>query len=207
MSGSRAWLRRHVNDPFVKEAQRLGYASRAAFKLLALQEKDKIFKPGMSVLDLGAAPGGWSQVVSQCIGGRGRLIAIDILPMNVIPDVTFIQGDFNDQEVLDQLLSELNGELVDVIISDMAPNLSGQKCIDLPRSINLLELALDCAHKILKPGGVFLFKAFQGPGLEEFIRSVKTQFVEVKYRKPQASRAESKEVYVLAKGFRYNQKG
>lgn len=202
MSGSRAWLRRHMTDPFVKEAQRLGYASRAAFKLLALQEKDKLFKPGMTVLDLGAAPGGWSQVVSQCIGGHGRLIAIDILPMNVIPDVTFIQGDFNDQEVLDQLLSTLNGDLVDIIISDMAPNLSGQKCVDLPRSIHLLELALDCAHKILKPSGVFLFKAFQGPGLEDFIRSVKMQFTEVKYRKPEASRAESKEVYVLAKGFR-----
>lgn len=202
MSGSRAWLRRHVSDPFVKEAKRMGYASRAAFKLLDLQKKDKLFKPGMTVLDLGAAPGGWSQVVSQCIGGRGRLIAIDILPMNVIPGVTFIQGDFNDQEVLDQLLSTLNGDLVDIIISDMAPNMSGQKCIDLPRSINLLELALDCAHKILKPDGDFLFKAFQGPGLEDFIRSVKTHFTEVKYRKPEASRAESKEVYVLAKGFR-----
>lgn len=202
MTGSKEWLRRHVTDPYVKEAQRLGYASRAAFKLLSMQKKDKLFKPGMTVVDLGAAPGGWSQVVSQCIGGRGRLIALDILPMNVIPDVTFIQGDFNDQEVLDQLLSTLNGDLVDILISDMLPNLSGQKSIDLPRSIHLLELALDCAGKILKPGGVFLFKAYQGPGLEEFVRSVKSHFAEVKYRKPEASRLESKEIYVLAKGFR-----
>lgn len=202
MTGSREWLRRHVTDHYVKEAQRLGYASRAAFKLLDLQRKDKLFKPGMTVVDLGAAPGGWSQVVSQCMGGRGRLIALDILPMNVIPDVTFIQGDFNDQEVLDHLLSTLNGDLVDIIISDMLPNLSGQKSIDLPRSIHLLELALDCASRILKPGGVFLFKAFQGPGLEEFVRSVKSHFAEVKYRKPEASRSESKEIYVLAKGFR-----
>ncbi len=202
MTGSREWLRRHVTDPYVKEAQRLGYASRAAFKLLEMQKKDKLFKPGMTVVDLGAAPGGWSQVVSQCIGGRGRLIALDILPMNVIPDVTFIQGDFNDQEVLDQLLSTLNGDLVDILISDMLPNMSGQKSIDMPRSIHLLELALDCAGKILKPGGTFLFKAFQGPGFEEFVRSVKTHFAEVKYRKPGASRSESKEIYVLAKGFR-----
>ncbi len=203
MTGSKAWLRRHLTDPYVKEAQRLGYASRAAFKLLDIQKKDKIFKPGMTVVDLGAAPGGWLQVASQCIGVRGQIIALDILPLEIMPpQVTFIQGDFNEQAILDALFAAINNKKVDVIISDMAPNLSGQSCIDLPRSIHLLELALDCAEKILKPGGVFLFKAFQGPGLEEFVRNVKTVFTQVKYRKPAASRDESKELYVLAIGFR-----
>ncbi|MDP1574884.1 MAG: 23S rRNA (uridine(2552)-2'-O)-methyltransferase RlmE [Coxiellaceae bacterium] len=202
MTGSRAWLRRHLTDPFVKEAKRQGYASRAAFKLLAIQERDKIFKPGMKVLDLGSAPGGWSQVAMQCIGHRGRVIAIDLLPMDVPAGVTFIQGDFDDQVVLDQLMSSLNGEEVDLIISDIAPNFSGQKSVDLPRSIYLLELALDCASSVLKKNGTFLFKAFQGVGYEDFVRSVKSQFSQVKYRKPAASRAESTEVYVLATGFK-----
>lgn len=198
---NRNWIHRHINDPFVKEAQRQGYASRAAFKLLQVHQKDKLFKPGMTVVDLGAAPGGWSQVAVDCVGKHGRVIAIDLLPMTTIPEVTFIQGDFNDIEVLNQLLSVLDGKYVDVIISDLAPNLSGQKSIDLPRSIHLLELALDCASRILKPGGTLLFKAFQGTGLEEFIQSVKTRFLQVKYRKPEASRSESTEVYVLASGF------
>lgn len=202
-NSSKAWIRRHLTDPYVKEARRLGYASRAAFKLLAIQEKDKIFKTGMTVVDLGSAPGGWSQVVSQCIGDKGKIIALDLLPMEIMaPHVTFIQGDFNEQAILDQLLVALADKKADVIISDMAPNLSGQRCIDLPRSIHLLELALDCASGILKPGGTFLFKAFQGEGLEDFLRSVKSVFTQVKYRKPEASRSESKEVYVLAIGFR-----
>ncbi len=202
-NSSKAWLRRHLTDPYVKEAQRLGYASRAAFKLLAIQEKDKIFKPGMTIVDLGSAPGGWSQVASKCIGDKGQIIALDILPMEIMaPHVTFIQGDFNDQDVLDQLVDALTEKKADVIISDMAPNMSGQPCVDMPRSIHLLELALDCAEKILKPGGAFLFKAFQGEGIEDFLRCVKSAFTQVKYRKPEASRAESKEVYVLAIGFR-----
>lgn len=203
MQKNRTWMHRHVNDHYVKEAKRLGYASRAAFKLLAIHEKHKLFKPGMTVVDLGAAPGGWSQVVANCIGDRGHTIALDLLPMMTIPGVTFIQGDFNDIDVLDQLVSKLDGKPVDVMISDMAPNLSGQKSIDLPRSIHLLELALDCCEKILKPGGALLFKAFQGPGLEEFIRCVKTHFSQVKYIKPEASRSESREVYVLASGFKH----
>jgi 23S rRNA (uridine2552-2'-O)-methyltransferase len=203
MSGSRAWLRRHLTDPYVKEAQRLGYASRAAFKLLEIDKKDRIFKPGMTVVDLGSAPGGWSQVVSHLVGDHGHIVAIDLLLMDVVPGVTFIQGDFNDQAVLDELLAALGAKKADVIISDMAPNLSGQSCIDLPRSIHLLELALDCATQILKPEGTFLFKAFQGEGLEDFIRVVKSRFSQVKYRKPDASRSESKELYVLATGFRY----
>ena len=201
MTNSRAWLRRHLTDPFVKAAKQQGYASRAAFKLLGIQEKDKIFKPGMIVIDLGSAPGGWSQVASQCVGDRGRVIAVDLLRMDVPAGVTFIQGDFNDESVLNDLFSALNGKKADIIISDMAPNLTGQKSVDLPRSIQLLESALDCAAKILKPGGSFLFKAFQGAGLEEYIRCVKLQFTQVKYRKPDASRSESTEVYVLATGF------
>jgi 23S rRNA (uridine2552-2'-O)-methyltransferase len=202
-NSSRAWLRRHLTDPYVKEAQRLGYASRAAFKLLSIQEKDKIFRTGMTVVDLGSSPGGWSQVASQFIGDKGKIVALDLLPMEIMaPHVTFIQGDFNEQVILDQLFVALADKKADVIISDMAPNLSGQRCIDLPRSIHLLELALDCASSILKPGGTLLFKAFQGEGLEDFIRSVKSAFTQVKYRKPDASRSESKEVYVLAIGFR-----
>ena len=202
MTSSSAWLRRHLTDPFVKEAKRQGYASRAAFKLLSIQEKDKIFKSGMTVVDLGASPGGWSQVAAKCVGDRGKVIAVDLLPMDVPAGVEFILGDFNDQAVLDQLMAALDGKYVDIIISDLAPNLSGQKSIDLPRSIHLLELALDCASKILKPKGAFLFKAFQGAGLDVFVQSVKSQFSQVKYRKPGASRSESREVYVLATGFR-----
>lgn len=202
MTNSKAWMRRHLTDPYVKEAQRLGYASRAAFKLLEIQKRDKIFKPGMSVVDLGSAPGGWSQVASQCVGDHGHIVAIDLLPMDVVPGVAFIQGDFNDDAILAQLMTVLDGKSVDVIISDMAPNLSGQRCIDLPRSIHLLELALDCAGKILKPDGSFLFKAFQGSGLEDFLRDVKQVFKQVKYRKPESSRSESTELYVLATGFR-----
>ena len=198
---NRNWIHRHLSDPYVKEAQRLGYASRAAFKLLGIQERDNIFKSGMTVIDLGSAPGGWSQVARQCVGQKGKIIAIDLLPMDGVPDVIFIQGDFNDQVILDSLVSELKGNLADVIISDMAPNLSGQRVIDLPRSIHLLELALDCAQQHLKPGGAFLFKAFQGAGLEAFLKSVKLSFAQVKYRKPEASRSESTEVYVLALGF------
>lgn len=200
MTGSRAWLRRHLTDPYVKEAQKLGYASRAAFKLLNIQEKDKIIKPGMTIVDLGAAPGGWSQVASHLVGHKGKIIAVDLLTMNPIAGVEFIVGDFNDENVLNELISLLNGQKCDVILSDMAPNLSGQKCVDLPRSIHLLELALDCAEKILKPGGTFLFKAFQGEGLETFLKEVKERFSKVKYRKPDASRSESRELYVLCLG-------
>lgn len=200
MSDSKAWMKRHVNDHFVQEAQRLGYLSRAAFKLKEIQEKDKIIKPGMTVIDLGAAPGGWSQMASQYVGKKGRVIAVDLLPVASLPGVHVIQGDFNDQAILDQLLAEANG-LIDVVISDMAPNLSGQKSIDMPRSVHLLELALDCAHQMLKPGGTLLVKAFQGSGLETYVRSLKLEFSCVKYKKPQASRPESKEVYILATGF------
>lgn len=202
MTGKKAWMRRHLTDPFVKASKREGYASRAAYKLLAIQEKDKLFKRGMTVIDLGSAPGGWSQVAMQSVGDHGRVVAIDLLPMEILPaGVQFIQGDFTEEAILADLMTVLEGNLADVILSDMAPNLSGQRSIDMPRMIYLLELALDCAGKTLKQNGSFLFKAFQGAGLEDFIRIVKTQFSQVKYRKPPASRAESTEVYVLATGF------
>ena len=201
MIKNKSWLRRHLTDPYVKEAQRLGYASRAAFKLLGIQEKDKVFKSGMTVIDLGSTPGGWSQVARKYVGQSGKVIAIDLLPMDGVPDVIFIQGDFNDEAVLQALFAMLDTQKGDVIISDMAPNLSGQKSIDFPRMIHLLELTLDCATHILKPNGSILCKAFQGPGIESFVQSVKLVFSQVKYRKPDASRAESREVYVLATGY------
>lgn len=201
LRNSKEWINRHINDPFVQLAQKEGYLSRAAYKLKEIQEKDKILKPGMTVIDLGAAPGGWSQVAAQYVGKKGRVIAVDILPVGGIPGVEVIQGDFNDEAVLNELLATTNG-LVDVIISDMAPNLSGQKSIDMPRSVHLLELALDCAHQTLKPGGTLLVKAFQGAGLQQFVQVLMTQFSSVKHRKPDASRPASKEVYVLATGYR-----
>ncbi len=199
-------MTRHINDFYVKEAQRLGYASRAAFKILEIQKKDKIFKPGMTVIDLGAAPGGWSQVALECIGRNGRVIAVDLLEMDEFSNMTFIQGDFNDEIILEKIKLILEEKKADIVISDMAPNLSGQSSIDQPRSMHLLELALDCARQFLKPRGCFLFKAFQGAGLDEFVQDLKHDFKTVKYRKPEASRSESKERYVLAIDFhdRYN---
>lgn len=194
-------MKRHVSDPFVQEAQKQGFHSRAAFKLIEIHEKDQLFKPGMTVIDLGAAPGGWSQIAKEKVGKNGRVIALDILPISPIPDIVTIQGDFNDQEVLDQLIEAVNGK-ADLIISDMAPNLSGQKSIDLPRSIHLLELALDCAKQLLKPGGTLLIKAFHGPGLEEYLKLFRSQFKTTKFRKPEASRASSREQYVLGLGFK-----
>lgn len=207
MKKNRNWIQRHLSDPFVKASKREGYASRAAYKLLAIQEKDRIFKHGMTVIDLGAAPGGWSQVAAQCVGDRGRVIAIDVLPMDVPANVAFIQGDFNDEVILQSLEKALDGKKADVILSDMAPNMSGQRGIDMPRSIHLLELALDCAQTTLKPGGTLLLKAFQGAGLEAFTQSMRTRFSTLKYRKPDASRATSTELYLLALGFqeRYNE--
>ncbi|OGT25855.1 MAG: 23S rRNA methyltransferase [Gammaproteobacteria bacterium RIFCSPLOWO2_02_FULL_42_14] len=196
----KSWIERHVSDPFVKKAQREGYVSRAAYKLLLLQEKDRLFKSGMTVIDLGAAPGGWSQVAKKFVGDHGKIIAVDLLPLEITTDI-FIQGDFNDDATLQKLTAALHDQRADVLISDMAPNLTGQKSIDMPRSIHLLELALDCANQVLKPKGTFLFKAFHGAGLEIFVKTLKLHFKVVKYRKPEASRAESAEVYVLALDF------
>ena len=196
------WLQRHVNDPYVKQAQKDGYRSRASYKLLEIQEKYKLIRPGMSVVDLGAAPGGWSQVTSRLIGGQGRLIASDILEMDSIPDVTFIQGDFTQDEVLAQILEAVGNSQVDLVISDMAPNMSGLASVDMPRSMFLCELALDLATRVLKPGGDFLIKVFQGEGFDEYHKSVRKQFEKVTTRKPKSSRDRSREQYLLGRGFR-----
>jgi 23S rRNA (uridine2552-2'-O)-methyltransferase len=196
------WLKRHVNDPYVKQAQKDGYRSRASYKLLELQEKYKLIRPGMSVVDLGAAPGGWSQVTSRLIGGQGRLIASDILEMDSIPDVTFIQGDFTQDEVLARILEAVGNSQVDLVISDMAPNMSGTPEVDMPRAMFLCELALDLATRVLKPGGDFLIKIFQGEGFDMYLKDVRTKFDKVQMRKPSSSRDRSREQYLLGKGFK-----
>ena len=196
------WLREHFNDPFVKQAQKDGYRSRASYKLLEIQEKDRLIRPGMSVIDLGAAPGGWSQVTSRLIGGQGRLIASDILEMDSIPDVTFIQGDFTDDGVLQRILEAVGDSHVDLVISDMAPNMSGTPAVDMPRAMFLCELALDLATRVLKPGGDFLIKIFQGEGFDVYLKDVRSKFDKVQMRKPSSSRDRSREQYLLAKGFK-----
>lgn len=199
---SARWLKEHVNDPFVKQAQKDGYRSRASYKLLALNEKDKLIKPGMLVIDLGSAPGGWSQIASQLVGEKGKLIASDILPMDALPDVDFIQGDFTEESVFNEIMRVIDGRPVDVVISDMAPNLSGVAAADQAASIYLIELALDMAQQVLKPKGSFVAKAFLGEGYDDFVKQVREHFDTVLIRKPEASRARSREVYVVGKGFK-----
>ncbi|RON37732.1 23S rRNA (uridine(2552)-2'-O)-methyltransferase RlmE [Pseudomonas frederiksbergensis] len=196
------WLQRHVNDPYVKQAQKDGYRSRASYKLLEVQEKYKLIRPGMSVVDLGAAPGGWSQVTSRLIGGQGRLIASDILEMDSIPDVTFIQGDFTEDEVLAQILEAVGNSQVDLVISDMAPNMSGTPEVDMPKAMFLCELALDLAARILKPGGNFVIKVFQGEGFDAYVKDARQKFDKVQMIKPDSSRGSSREQYMLAWGYR-----
>jgi len=196
------WLREHFNDPFVKQAQKDGYRSRASYKLLEIQEKDRLIRPGMSVIDLGAAPGGWSQVTSRLIGGQGRLIASDILEMDSIADVTFIQGDFTHDEVLQRILEAVGDSHVDLVISDMAPNMSGTPAVDIPRAMFLCELALDLATRVLKPGGDFLIKIFQGEGFDVYLKDVRSKFEKVQMRKPSSSRDRSREQYLLARGYK-----
>jgi len=199
---SSRWLQEHVSDPFVKQAQKEGYRARSAYKLLELDAKDRLLRPGMRVVDLGAAPGGWSQVASRLVGERGKVIATDILPMDAIRGVEFIQGDFREQAVLDQLLRALDNEPVDVLLSDMSPNISGVSSADQAASIYLLELALDMARRVLKPGGTLVAKLFQGTGSDDYLREVRKSFDKVAVRKPSASRSRSREVYFVAKGFR-----
>ena len=196
------WLQRHVNDPYVKQAQKDGYRSRASYKLLEIQEKYKLIRPGMSVVDLGAAPGGWSQVTSRLIGGQGRLIASDILEMDSIPDVTFIQGDFTQDEVLAQILEAVGNSQVDLVISDMAPNMSGTPEVDMPKAMFLCELALDLTGRILKPGGNFVIKVFQGEGFDAYVKDARQKFDKVQMIKPDSSRGSSREQYMLAWGYR-----
>ncbi|MFC2303775.1 MAG: 23S rRNA (uridine(2552)-2'-O)-methyltransferase RlmE [Cardiobacterium hominis] len=199
---SQRWLKEHFNDIYVQKAQQEGYRSRAVYKLMEIQEKDRLIRPGMVVVELGAAPGGWSQYVAQCLGGRGRMIALDILPMDALPDVTFIQGDFREQAVLDALYAELGDSAVNLVISDMAPNTSGVRSVDQAKSMYLVELALDFAQSRLAASGDFLTKIFHGPGFDTLLRSLKSQFLTVQTRKPEASRARSQETYLLARGFK-----
>lgn len=199
---SRAWLSRHFSDPYVKKAQQEGWRSRAAFKLLELHAKDKIVQSGMTVVDLGAAPGGWSQVVAQLLKGKGNVVALDILPMDALEGVTFLQGDFREEAVFTEFLGLLKGELVDVVLSDMAPNMSGQKAVDQPRVMYLAELALDFALKTLKPSGRFLVKIFQGEGFDEYLKNLRHYFQKVTIRKPDSSRDESREVYLVCQGLK-----
>jgi 23S rRNA (uridine2552-2'-O)-methyltransferase len=199
---SKAWLQEHFDDSYVKRSQEDGYRSRASYKLLEINDKDKLIKPGMTVVDLGSAPGGWSQVAAKLVGHRGRVVATDILFMDGMVGVEFLQGDFTEQEVVNELLGLLVGATADLVISDMAPNMSGMRDIDQPQVMYLAELALDLARTILKPGGCFVVKIFQGEGIEGFQRDLRESFASVKVRKPNASRARSREVYLLAVGFK-----
>ncbi|QTR48628.1 23S rRNA (uridine(2552)-2'-O)-methyltransferase RlmE [Candidatus Thiothrix anitrata] len=198
---SQRWLGEHFSDEFVKKAQQEGYRSRAVYKLKEIQEKDRIIQPCMKVVDLGAAPGGWSQYATKLIGRKGRIVASDILPLDPLPFVEFVLGDFRDDAVLAEILGLLGDDKADLVISDMAPNMSGVDAVDQPRAVHLCELALDMARQVLKPGGAFLVKLFQGAGSEEYLREVRSSFKTVKVRKPAASRPRSREVYVLAQGF------
>jgi 23S rRNA (uridine2552-2'-O)-methyltransferase len=198
---SHRWLKEHFDDPYVKKAQQEGYRSRAIYKLIEIQEKDRFIKPGMVVVDLGAAPGGWSQYLAKLVAERGRVIALDILPMDPLPGVEFIQGDFMAEETYAALLSALNQSPIDVVTSDISPNLSGMREVDIPRAMYLAELALDFAKQVLRPGGSLLLKVFHGEGFDVLMKTLRSNFKTIKTRKPQASRARSKEVYVLAMGF------
>jgi 23S rRNA (uridine2552-2'-O)-methyltransferase len=199
---SASWLSRHLRDPFVKQAQKDGYRSRSAYKLVELNEKDKLIRPGMRIMDLGAAPGGWSQVAGKLVGEKGRVLATDILPMDALRNVDFIQGDFTQDTTVVQVFDWLGGSKFDLIISDIAPNLSGIDSADQARSIYFLELALDTVCKTLKPGASFAAKMFQGSGSDQYLKDLRAHFAKVLIRKPAASRKESREVYLVAKGFK-----
>jgi len=196
------WLREHEKDTYVQRSRVEGYRSRASYKLLELEKKDRLFRPGMTVLDLGAAPGGWSQVAVAQVGGKGRVIASDILPMDTLAGVDFVQGDFTEESVFEEILAVLGDGQADLVISDMAPNMSGMKAVDQPRAMYLVELAADMAARVLKPGGVFVAKVFQGEGFDAFLVELKRAYRSVAIRKPDASRARSREIYVVAKGFK-----
>ena len=196
------WLQRHVSDPYVKRAQKEGVRSRSAYKLEELDQSDRLLQPGMTIVDLGAAPGGWSQYAARRLRSRGRVVAVDILPMESLPGVEFFQGDFSDSQVLDSVKQRLVGARVDLVISDMAPNITGVASRDQAQAIYLAELALEFAAETLKPGGNLLVKTFQGEGFNEFHRAMKSRFEKLVTRKPKASRAESRELYLLGKGFK-----
>jgi 23S rRNA (uridine2552-2'-O)-methyltransferase len=196
------WLKEHFTDPYVKRAKAEGWRSRAIYKLEQMDRKEKLLKPGMVVLDLGAAPGGWSQYARRHVGKAGRVVAMDILPMDAILGVEFVQGDFREESVMDQLIGMVGERGVDLLLSDMAPNMSGMNAVDQPRSMYLVELALDMATRVLKPGGSALMKTFQGAGFQELVAATRKQYDKVKLLKPDASRSRSPELYLLASGFR-----
>ncbi len=199
---SNQWMQEHFDDEYVKKAQAMGYRSRSTFKLVEIQQKDKIIKPGMNIIDLGAAPGGWSDFACKIVGKKNKVIGLDLLAIDPIEGVDFIQGDFRENDVLEELMRVLDGAPVDLVMSDMAPNISGNKAMDQPRSIYLAELALDTAQTVLTNGGTFLIKMFQGTGFDEYKKGVAKCFSTVVIRKPKSSRPRSKEVYILAKGFK-----
>ncbi|MGB2401262.1 MAG: 23S rRNA (uridine(2552)-2'-O)-methyltransferase RlmE [Porticoccaceae bacterium] len=203
-SKNRTWIKQHVKDPYVVQSQRDGYRSRASYKLLEIVEKARLIKPGMTVVDLGSAPGGWSQVAAKKVGHKGSVVAVDILPMNPVAGVDFIQGDFTEEEILAELLKTIGNKPVDLVISDMAPNLTGMKAVDQPAVVYLAELAVDLAQQVLTVDGVFIAKLFQGEGFDEFVRNTRKVFNVVSLKKPDASRSKSREVYLVAKGLQQN---
>ena len=199
---SQRWLREHFNDEYVKKSQKEGFRSRAVYKLKEIQERDKILRPGMKIVDLGAAPGGWSQYAVKELGKKGRIFALDLLAIDPIENVEFIQGDFTEDNIYQQLMDCLEGQLIDLVISDIAPNLSGVKSVDQPKMVYLAELALDFSLQVLTPKGCFLTKIFQGEGVEQYYQTLRKHFSSVVTRKPKASRPRSREVYILAKGLK-----
>jgi 23S rRNA (uridine2552-2'-O)-methyltransferase len=199
---SSAWLKRHVNDPYVHRARAHGYRSRAAYKLVEIADRDGFARPGDAVVDLGAAPGGWAQALAERVGRSGRVVAVDLLEIAPIPGVAVVRGDFREETVLQRLEDALDGRKLDLVVSDMAPNLSGVRATDQARSVHLCELALAFAKDHLKPRGAFLVKIFQGTGYPEFLAAMRRVFVSVASRKPGASRGESKEMYLVGKGLK-----
>lgn len=199
---SKRWLKEHFDDSYVLRAKQEGYRSRACYKLMELDDKDQLLRPGMTVVDLGSAPGGWSQVAAERVGQRGRVVASDILPMDSLAGVDFVRGDFTEQQVFDSIMEIISGQPVDLVISDMAPNMSGVAAVDQPQSMYLVELALDMARQVLSPGGGFVAKVFQGEGFDQFLKDLRTSFSSVNTRKPAASRSRSREVYLVCKGFK-----
>lgn len=197
---SASWLKEHFDDHYVELAKKEGWRSRAVYKLQEIDDKDALFKKGMCVVDLGAAPGGWSQWTVHKVGEQGEVFALDILPVEPFAGVTFIQGDFREDEVYNQLIDKLAGREVDIVMSDMAPNMSGNKAVDIPRAMYLVELCVELAEQVLKPNGDLLMKVFQGEGYNELLQDLKSRYSKVITRKPKASRARSKEIYLLARG-------
>lgn len=199
---SQRWMKEHFDDPYVKQSQKDGYRSRAVYKLEELDKKYRLIKPGCTIVDLGAAPGGWSQYAAYKVGNKGKIFALDILPMDALPDVSFIQGDFREEQVLNELMGLIGEQKATLVLSDMAPNMSGMDAIDQPKAMYLAELALELARDVLSKGGNYVVKVFQGEGFDEYIRQCRDSFTKVMIRKPDASRARSREVYVVGQGYK-----